>query len=102
MSNKIIHIVFNDKTEIIHQQENSKVIVVTNQNRVLQSDISHDYTEYLSCGRYGKSLNKKLIFGKEIMQKFYIAPSISEYTSVNKSYMPNFSKKLSIYDKKSF
>ena len=102
MSNKIIHIVFNDKTEIIHQQENSKVIVVNNQNRVLQSDISHDYTEYLSFGRYGKSLNKKLIFGKEIMQKFYIAPSISEYASVNKSYMPNFSKKLSIYDKKSF
>ena len=71
MNNHIIHIVFKDNSEMIINEANSDVTLITKSGDILNTNIEHNLYSYFSLAQDNKELFNILSHGKSIIELYW-------------------------------
>jgi len=94
LSSNILQIIFKDSTEMVFCQTSGRVLVVTKNNLVLRAQITDNFHNYFSLAQCDPKLNQKLIYGKDVYQKYFpYSMKISTLDSKSRGYATNKSQR---------
>lgn len=91
LSNKMIQVIFLDKSELIMSSDDGKVIFITSKGELRNTTISNDFKSYNELETTDPSLFKRLNYSKEILLSM-INPKSKKLRSKQKK-QPMFSTK---------
>jgi len=67
LNNKMIQVIFLDKSELILSSDSGKVIFITSKGEIRKTSISNDMSSHVELEKTDPSLYKRLNYAKEIL-----------------------------------
>lgn len=89
MSNMILHIIFKDRSEMVLNEQNANLNVVTKEGEILSTNIENNLYSYFSLAQDNVELFQVLSHGKKIIEQYSKFPSKSDGKRVKTSGKPS-------------